>query len=630
MRIRFLVLFAAMVAVTAQARSLYWERLDVNARLDREGRLQSAETQTIVFDGDWNGGERRFNVRAGQSLEVTGLTRIDNGREIPLQPGDLSQVDQYKMFDGNLLRWRSRLPSDPPFSNTAITYRIDYVLGGVVQRRGSDYRLSHDFVFPDRSGVIKHFTMHLELDPAWGGQRVEAAREDLQPGQSMVVTRDLQWHGAGSPAGVPTAIPQPALYGIALALLAGLVWEVMQFVAHEKAAGRLAPLPDPSTVDERWLEQHLFALSPEVAGASWDGDVGAPEVAAVLARMAVEKKISSEVKTSEGLFGGKPVLHMKLLVDRRELRGYEHELVSKLFFDGRTETDTEAVQNHYKSTGLDLAAAIKPDIEAELKKLPGWDEKGYKAPFGRDSMLALSIIGVLIFSAVLGNESDRMYAAGTIISGLVCLTIAAIAAGINRRKITSVIPRYVLVGVFLLPLLAMTLSYILSAGAFLTHLVTTVAIAGWALAVVKIALDVMRIPDAPGTIAFRRGIATARQYFISQLNSTAPKLRDEWLPYILGFGLGKNVDAWFRSVGSQTSAIGTTHSSSSFGSSSSIASSSSGWTGGGGAFGGAGATGAWTVAAGALAAGVSAPSSSSSGGGGGGGSSSGGGGGGGW
>jgi hypothetical protein len=33
--------------------------------LDAEGALHVEETQTIIFNGDWNGGERRFDIRDG-------------------------------------------------------------------------------------------------------------------------------------------------------------------------------------------------------------------------------------------------------------------------------------------------------------------------------------------------------------------------------------------------------------------------------------------------------------------------------------------------------------------------------------------------------------------------------------
>jgi uncharacterized membrane protein YgcG len=137
--------------------------------------------------------------------------------------------------------------------------------------------------------------------------------------------------------------------------------------------------------------------------------------------------------------------------------------------------------------------------------------------------------------------------------------------------------------------------------------------------------------DTPEGLELRRKLGSARKYFERELASERPRLRDEWFPYLLAFGLGPRIERWFKSFGSnaQTGVAFTTTPNSSSGTSTGT----SGWTGGGGTFGGAGASASWTSAVAGVAAGVAKPSSSggsSGGGGGGGGSSSGGGGGGGW
>src|SRR5687768_1783891 len=85
-----------------QARSLHWSSIDVDARLDRDGVLEVSETQAFVFDGDWNGGERRFNVRHAQSLELLGVERIDGATAVSLSGGSLASVDQFELLEGNV------------------------------------------------------------------------------------------------------------------------------------------------------------------------------------------------------------------------------------------------------------------------------------------------------------------------------------------------------------------------------------------------------------------------------------------------------------------------------------------------------------------------------------------------
>src|SRR5690554_6542197 len=127
----FLV-FTSLISIAplhAQERELHWRSMDVVARLNADGRLHMRERQAMVFTGDWNGGERTFNIRRGQRFELNGIRRIDaNGMAKPLVQGDLDAVDHWDWADGLTLRWRSRLPTDPVFNNHVIVYELEYTL----------------------------------------------------------------------------------------------------------------------------------------------------------------------------------------------------------------------------------------------------------------------------------------------------------------------------------------------------------------------------------------------------------------------------------------------------------------------------------------------------------------------
>jgi len=73
-----LLVFLLTPAGLLAQKSLHWRRLDVAARLDANGVLHVAERQAIVFNGDWNGGERTFRLEPGQSLRVLGVSRQDS------------------------------------------------------------------------------------------------------------------------------------------------------------------------------------------------------------------------------------------------------------------------------------------------------------------------------------------------------------------------------------------------------------------------------------------------------------------------------------------------------------------------------------------------------------------------
>src|SRR5688572_28522830 len=115
----FLVLvLAAAVGVPrlADAKSLHWPSLDVALQIDVEGLVHITERHTMLFDGDWNGGERRFQTRSWQELHLASISELvpSSVERINLQEGDLDAVNEYRL-EGNTLRWRSRLPTDPPF-----------------------------------------------------------------------------------------------------------------------------------------------------------------------------------------------------------------------------------------------------------------------------------------------------------------------------------------------------------------------------------------------------------------------------------------------------------------------------------------------------------------------------------
>ncbi len=210
-RVSSLLVFLFAPAVLRAEKSLHWRAMDVRARLDADGRLHVTERQAMVFTGDWNGGQRVFRVNPGQSLTFEGIWRVDprTGERTALSKGGLSEVDGFSWKDSRTLRWRSRRPSDPPFSGTEIDYEIAYTLSGILLRQGDSYVLDHDFAFPQREGTIEEFSLDLELDPVWQAPASwpgRLTRGPLPPGEGMVVTLRLARRDASRPAAVQSGI----------------------------------------------------------------------------------------------------------------------------------------------------------------------------------------------------------------------------------------------------------------------------------------------------------------------------------------------------------------------------------------------------------------------------------------
>jgi uncharacterized membrane protein YgcG len=646
---RILSIFAlALSAVSGTAaaqdgaKTLHWRRIDVDARLDAAGRLRVIERQAMVFTGGWNGGERTFNLRPGQQLDLNGITRIDpDGSARRLQRGDLDSVDEFDWTDSKTLRWRSRLPSDPPFNNHQIIYELDYTLSNILIADGEAYQLDHDFAFPDRVGIIENFSLVFTAADVWTSSTplpLRLERTNIQPGASVVVTIPLQYTGAGRPAGVTRGLPLATRVLLALLLVSVVSSMLRRFFAEEKARGRFEPIMPAEAVDQAWLSRHVFNIPPEVVGAAWDNTTSAPEVAAMIARMVLEGKLASRVESKRW----KDILHLELKVPRAELSEDERKLVNALFESGRDQTDTEQIKQRYEKSGFDPAKLVGVGIKKQIDMIT--PNRHAAIDWGRVMVNVVVVLLVLATSfAALQLADGSVVTAAPIIVAFLGL-IALGHAGRYRADVVDTKRKARLMTVFLLlaaaPVLVLTLGLLESgAGLSVTPLIApanvglslVVALVVSVIGIAFLVLRAARTREDPERLELRRTLAAGRAFFMRELRKPQPKLDDAWFPYLLAFGLGKHMDKWFRAFGA---AHDTTLTSAS-GMAIATAPGSS-WSGGGalfgggGGFGGGGAGRTWAASVITLSAGVAAPSSSGNGGGGSSSSSSGGGGGGGW
>jgi uncharacterized membrane protein YgcG len=627
------VVFGAPEAA-AQPKTLRWTRLAVAAHLDSNGRLHVEERQSIVFNGDWNGAERDFPVSLDHEFNLDRISRIDeSGAVVPLRKSDsLSDVDEFALF-GSLLRWRSRLPSDPPFRNREITYVLAYKYGRILIPGDGSYLLDHNFGLPNLQWPIDQFALDLSLDPVW--QAVDpvpshVTRSHVQ-GQNVTVTARLRYTGATLPSAVNHGAPPWIRYALLALLLAGTAGLGRQFWRRERALGRFAPLTDPASIDRPWLEEHVFSFPAEVVGAAWDDRTGTAEVAALIARLVHEKKLGSRVEKDE--------LVLTLLRPKDSFKGYEGALVKSLFIAGDT-TSTSQIKKHYKSRGFDPVEKIRKPIEILIGQTAG--SKG--APKIERKWTAIGgVAGVILLA---GGGFDGALNLGWAFresAVVVLFYLAGLGGAINyRRQLSSLDLRALQFLPAVLLILMVPAARLLQANGVRLNSLVLAGLCLLSLALIRSLFNLAKSRDAGERLEHRRRLAAGRNYFIRELRQSNPALDDAWFPYVLAFGLAKDADRWFRSFGgtdTSSPSSRTTFDSSRGDSWSSGGSraSSGGWSGfGGGASGGAGASGAWAVAATSMASGVSSPSSSSSssggssGGGSSSGGSSGGGGGGGW
>jgi uncharacterized membrane protein YgcG len=562
-----------------------------------------------------------------QRLAFERLLREDPERGlVELARGSLEAVDRWDLVDDRTLRWRSRAPADPEFDGTELVYVLEYVLSNVLVPEGEGrFRLDHDLAFPDRDWPIEAFTGRVELDPSWQaepGAALALARRGLPPGEGAVARVALRWVAAG-PAPGPAApgLPPPLRPALAAWLAAALAVAVGGVLRHGRARGLFSRAVDPSAVDADWLRAHVLAHPAEVVGAAWDGTIGAPEVAAVLARMAAEGKLDARVEAARRWYGGKDeTLHLTLRVKRGALAGNERALVDALFVAG-DRIDSRALRRHYEGEGFDPAAEVRDRIELAVARLvPEGDPPSRWAWLPMGAFLVAGL--ALALAEALRGDDPAPVVASVFVAALLLVLPTGAAHVFAERVERHVAPA--LAAIALLLAWASAVGWLAWGGAELGGRIVLAHASLFTFGALAVARRACT-RTSPQGIAVRKRLAAARAHFARQLRSDRPALDDAWTPYLVALGLGPEMDRWFRghaAEGAPAIAAG--------GGAATGGGSGVGWSGGGGRFSGGGAGGTWAAFAG-LATAIPSPSSGSSdGGGGGGGSSSGGGGGGGW
>lgn len=603
--------FVALPAGALAQRALHWDNVDVAAHLDAEGRLLVTETQTIVFTGDWNGGERRFNIRPRQKLQLINLDRAEgDGWKPMVRDSSLDDVDDYAFTDDTTLRWRSRLPNDAPFADTKIKYRLLYQLSNIILKDGDGYKLDHDFLFPDRQGLISRASVTLTFDPEWQPLTNVQSRymaEQLPPGRGLVLTIPLRYTGAGVPLALDTNLPR-GIVGALWSLLVVPIVVIGWVFARERWYGRFAPLH--AQIDEAWIREHIVNHPAEVVAAAWDNHVESAEVVALIARLVAEGKLKSDTTEKS--------MSLRLAVNRGRFEGYERALIDALFIGDNTHTSTELVRRHYKKKGFDPTEVIRAGLKDRAAAILPPGRKPWSVPFFATILYGG---GAVVIGREWSNGSLSTRTAALFLFGALPLILFARREGLRFRANIQWGPKKALSSLFPAALAmgaaALYLWRWADSGVEPTSDGLVVGIVMLALSVLFAGVGALKSTQHRAALAYRKMLASGREFFIAELAKERPSLRDEWFPWVLAFGLGKQMDDWStqRASTSSTTRSNMSASSGSFGSGES-GSSSATWTGfAGGRSGGGGGGASWAAAASGLAAPIAPPSSSSSGGG---------------
>ena len=338
----------------------------------------------------------------------------------------------------------------------------------------------------------------------------------LAPGRGAVVTLRLARRDGSRPAAVRTGTTPPLRATVFAVLLIAVLGLYVAFRRREISLGRYEPLPPADSIDEAWLEKNVFSLLPEEAGALWDEDIGAPEVAAVLARLTAEGKISAKVEGKK--------LTLRRLVEIDRFSGYERELVEALFFAGQ-ETDTDRIKEHYRSKGFDPASKIKKGLESKLERHPDFQDSSPRPGRLPTALLLLAGAGVLGLLALTKAEDPR-----PMIGLLILHAVIAVAALVPARLFQARLSRLDLYSWTFLwaPLLFLYLSFqgIWSGGESSLFLLAGVLLIR--IGITNNIFNVAKTRDGPKKIARRKSLAAARAVLQETARDPVPEAA-RWL-----------------------------------------------------------------------------------------------------
>lgn len=398
---------------------------------------------------------------------------------------------------------------------------------------------------------------------------------------------------------------------LAAVYVATVLWVSRVLIRRERRFGRFAEVPqaqlprdlarDARERAEReqrltWIAQHLDGLQPELAGAIFHAKVGAPEVAALLARLEAEGQLApAENATSGGH-------EIRLVAARETLAEHERALLDAAFFDGAT-TSMARIAARYRARGFSAANVLRAPLEQRATAIDGYAVRNE----GASSLLlvgaalpAVFILNFSLFRVSIEEGAEEGWLGGaTALATIACLLLGPWLARRFREDFVTPHGSWRSLRVFL-ALLISTFAYLLIEAATLS---LTGSFLSFALAVLLTGWVTYSWwwRASPGVVGMRRRVGVARQLLEAQVADDVRVLEPKWRPHLIALDLSPADDCWLRDVEAPRAenTVHPTHvtfsssSSERASSRSSDSSQSSSFSGGGGSFGGGGASGSW-------------------------------------
>ena len=330
-------------APAAWAQSVVWTVIDVQSRLDNDGRLHVVETHHMnLREGGGFNLTREFGLAVDQSIVFHGITRIGPGEtEQALEDAEVGLPDRYRYYPmGHVYLSIPQLER-----GTEVAYRMEYELVGALSPswaigagkgplgrpmsfdpplarlrevvadlrevvadlrevvgdlrevwppRNNVFRLDHDVLLPSRDGpgfVVERVDYHLSFDTTWKLVNPDAELGVAQIDKDYRVRQLFARVVEEVPVGVDVRAARIRWLAVAAVVaVAPALWLILMLC--EWVGNRFAGRVTLESMNER-----LSTLAPEAVATYLTGRFGTdPTLEGVLARMAGERKIAIEIE----------------------------------------------------------------------------------------------------------------------------------------------------------------------------------------------------------------------------------------------------------------------------------------------------------------------------------------------
>ena len=455
-----LVLLMAMVSTaSAQSKTLYWQRIDVDITVNEDGTLRIEETQEIVFTS----GTFTFGTRDIDMSKLDGISDVEvreGGRSYNRSSSEAPYTFSMGSEGGDFrIKWHF-----PEIGDSTHVYTLAYTVhGGLRYYEGGD-QVWWKAVFPNRSFPVNDslVTVHLPDDaevqlfesyatPAEAVQLdartvVFTAEERMDPGEEFEVRVQFT---PGVVVGAPSAwqkradeetarLEQQLEYDattrpmanliVGAASLFFLIMGPVGLYALWYTKGRDVPVK----LVADYLAEPPSDLPPSVAGTLVDEEADMEDILAGMVDLARRGIIEMQEVEEPGLLGigkKKDFVYRKTGSDS-ELRAYEKTLL-KAIFKGRSESKLSDLKEKFYTSIPTLKQQLYQEVVdlGFFRRSPERVRNTY-AGMGIGTLIAVAVVGVCAMAA-LSQYSDFV----------ICIPVSLGVSALGLIGLARVMPR---------------------------------------------------------------------------------------------------------------------------------------------------------------------------------------------